>query len=57
MWWTSETRRWSRMRLAEQSRVDRHDPRFAAIDTATFASQNLYNAALSLTHRHVAREL
>ena len=45
------------MRLAEQSRVDRHDPRFAAIDTATFASQNLYNAALSLTHRHVAREL
>jgi putative transposase len=34
------------MRLVEQHRIDRHDPRFVAIDTATFASKNLYNAAL-----------
>jgi len=33
------------MRLVEQHRIDRHDPRFVAIDTATFASKNLYNAA------------
>lgn len=34
------------MQLVEQHRIDRHDPRFAAIDAATFASKNLYNAAL-----------
>jgi putative transposase len=33
------------MQLVEQHRIDRHDPRFAAIDTAAFASKNLYNAA------------
>jgi putative transposase len=33
------------MRLVEQHRIDRHDPRFAAIDAAAFASKNLYNAA------------
>ena len=32
------------MRLVEQHRIDRHDPRFAAIDAAAFASKNLYNA-------------
>jgi hypothetical protein len=35
------------MHLVEQHRIDRHDPRLAAIDTATFASKNLYNAALN----------
>lgn len=34
------------MHLAEQHRIDRHDPRFGAIDSAAFASKNLYNAAL-----------
>ncbi len=32
------------MRLVEQHRINRHDPRFAAIDAAAFASKNLYNA-------------
>jgi hypothetical protein len=36
------------MQLVEQHRIDRHDARFAAIDEATFASKNLYNAALYL---------
>ncbi len=34
------------MQLVEQHRIDRYDPRFAAIDAATFASKNLYNACL-----------
>ncbi len=34
------------MQLVEQHRIDRHDPRFAAIDAAAFASKNLYNATL-----------
>jgi putative transposase len=34
-----------RMQLVEQHRIDRHDSRFAALDAATFASKNLYNAA------------
>ena len=34
------------MQLVEQHCIDRHDPRFAAIDPACFASKNLYNAAL-----------
>jgi putative transposase len=34
------------MRLVEQHRIGRHDPRWPAIDAATFASKNLYNAAL-----------
>jgi IS605 OrfB family transposase len=39
------------MRLVEQHRIDRHDPRFAAIDAAAFASRHLYNAALYLTRQ------
>ncbi|HEY7020388.1 MAG TPA: transposase [Ktedonobacterales bacterium] len=39
------------MRLVEQHRIDRHDPRWIAIDAATFASKNLYNAALYLTRQ------
>jgi putative transposase len=34
------------VQLVEQHRIDRHDLRFTAIDAATFASKNLYNAAL-----------
>jgi putative transposase len=34
------------MQLVEQRRIDRHDPRLAATDAATFASKTLYNAAL-----------
>ena len=41
----------ARMQLVEQHRIDRHDPRFAAIDAAAFASKNLYNAALYLTRQ------
>ena len=37
------------MQLVEQHRIDRHDPRWVAIDLAAFASKNLYNAALYLT--------
>ncbi len=33
------------MQLVEQHVIDRHDPRYAAIDEAAFASKNLYNAA------------
>src|SRR5258708_37613485 len=39
------------MQLVEQHRIDRHDPRWAAIDAAAFASKNLYNAALYLTRQ------
>lgn len=39
------------MRLVEQHRIDRHDPRWRAIDAAAFASKNLYNTAL-----YVARQ-
>ncbi len=39
------------MQLVEQHRIDRHDPRFTAIDAATFASKNLYNAALYATRQ------
>jgi putative transposase len=34
------------MQLVEQHIIDRHDPRFPVIDPASFASKNLYNAAL-----------
>jgi len=34
------------MQLVEQHRIDRHDPRWAAIDVAAFASKHLYNATL-----------
>ncbi len=33
------------MQLVEQHVIDRHDPRYAAIDAVAFASKNLYNAA------------
>ena len=39
------------MRLVEQHRIDRHDPRYVAIDAAAFASKNLYNAALYATRQ------
>ncbi len=39
------------MHLVEQHRRDRHDPRWAAIAVAAFASKNLSNAALSLTRQ------
>jgi putative transposase len=39
------------MRLVEQHRIDRHDPRWPAIDAAAFASKNLYNAALYMTRQ------
>jgi putative transposase len=39
------------MQLVEQHVIDRNDPRFAAIDTAAFASKNLYNAALYLVRQ------
>ena len=34
------------VQLVEQCVINRKDPRFAVIDTAAFASKNLYNAAL-----------
>jgi putative transposase len=40
----------------EQHRIDRHDPRWAAIDRAAFASKNLYNAALYRTRQAYLRE-
>jgi putative transposase len=39
------------VQLVERHRIDRHDPRWAAIDAAAFASKNLYNAALYLTRQ------
>ena len=39
------------MHLVEHHRIDRHDPRFAAIDAAACASKHLDNAALSLTRQ------
>jgi putative transposase len=44
------------MQLVEQHRIDRHDPRFAAIDAAAFASKNLYNAALYTTRQAFIHE-
>jgi putative transposase len=39
------------MQLVEPHRLDRDDHRFAAIDAAAFASQNLSTAALYLTRQ------
>jgi hypothetical protein len=39
------------MQMVEQHRIDRPDPRWAAMDVAAFASKNLYNAALYLTRQ------
>src|SRR5215475_7963701 len=44
------------MQLVEQHRIDRYDPRFAAIDAAAFASKHLYNAALYLTRQAFIHE-
>jgi putative transposase len=44
------------MRLVEQHRIDAHDVRFAAIDTAAFASKHLYNAALYVTRQAFIHE-
>jgi len=47
------------MQLVEQHIIDHHDPRFAHIDPACFASKNLYNTALYIlrqaffAHEHV----
>jgi putative transposase len=45
------------MRLVELHRIDRHDPRFAAIDAAAFASKNrstvaLYHSRQAFIHQH-----
>jgi len=34
------------MQLVEQHVISKNDPRYTVIDKATFASKNLYNAAL-----------
>jgi putative transposase len=39
------------MQLVEHHRISRSDPRFAALDAATFASKNLYNLALYTTRQ------
>jgi len=44
------------MHLVEQHRIDRHDPRWRAIDAAAFASKNLYNAALYVTRQAFIHE-
>jgi hypothetical protein len=40
----------------EQHCIDWHDPRWAAIDRAAFASKNLYNAALYRTRQAYLHE-
>jgi putative transposase len=44
------------VQLVEQHRIDRHDPRFAAIDAAAFASKHLDNAALYQTRQAFIHE-
>jgi putative transposase len=53
-WWRE--RKKPIMHLVEQHCIDRHDPRFVAIDAAAFASKNLYNAALYLTRQAFIHE-
>ena len=36
----------NRVQLVEQTVINESDPRYAAIDTASFAAKNLYNLAL-----------
>src|SRR5713226_1890751 len=43
---TSSRKEGSPMQLVEQHVIDKRDPRYAIMDTAAFASKNLYNAAL-----------
>jgi len=45
------------MQLVEQHRIDRHDPRFAQIDAAAFASKNLYNSALYLMRQQLPQQV
>ena len=45
------------MHLVEQHRIDRHDPRWRAIDAAAFAAKNLYNSALYVTRQAFIHEL
>src|SRR6516165_4317578 len=54
-WWR-KSRSWPRMHLVEHHRIDRHDPRFAAIGAAC-ASKHLDNAALSLTRQAFIHQL
>jgi len=44
------------VQLVEQHRIDRYDPRWKAIDEATFASKNLYNAAMYVKRQAYIRE-
>ena len=39
------------MQLVEQHRINRADPRFAALDAAAVASKNLYNVVLYTTRQ------
>jgi putative transposase len=45
-----------RMQLVEQHAIRKTDPRFAAIDAASFAAKNLYNAANYLVRQSFIRE-
>jgi putative transposase len=49
-------RRWSKIQLVEQHRIDRYDSRWQAIDAAAFASKNLYNAALYVTRQAIIHQ-
>lgn len=44
------------MQLVEQHVIDKHDPRYAAIDAAAFAAKNLYNLALYEIRQSYIRE-
>jgi len=44
------------VQLVEQRRIDRHDPRWKAIDSVAFASKNLYSAALYLTRQNYIKD-
>jgi hypothetical protein len=44
------------MQLVEHHRIDRYDPRWKAIDAATFASKHRYNAALSVKRQAYIHE-
>ncbi len=44
------------MQLVEQHRIDRHDPRWQAIDAACFASKHLYNAVFYMTRQAYIHE-
>ncbi len=56
--WLSNVRKvWGiPMQLVEQHRIDQHDPRFAQIDAAAFASKNLYNGALYIMRQQFIQD-